>query len=124
MSDLNCCAFIGRLTKDAELKMIGAKQTPCAEFTIANNTWAGSAERTNYINVQLWGQQATNMMKFLQKGKQVAVSGEFNQNDWTDQNGGKHTTWRLNSRSVTLLASSRNQQNDNGGTYEPDEAVF
>ena len=29
MSDLNSCTFTGKLTKDAEVKLIGAKQTPC-----------------------------------------------------------------------------------------------
>lgn len=108
MSDLNCCTFVGRITKDAELKMIGAKQTPCAEFAIANNTGFGQFEKTSFINVQLWGQAATGLVQYLTKGKQVAVLGEFVQNDWVDQNGGKHSTWRLSARAVQLLASPKN----------------
>lgn len=118
MSDLNSCSFIGRITKDAELKMIGAKQTPCAEFTIANNTGYGQYEKTSYINVQLWGQSANSAMQWLTKGKQVAVTGEFVQNDWVDQNGGKHSTWRLSTRSVQLLASPKSQAQSQSQGFE------
>lgn len=114
MSDLNCCAFVGRITKDAELKMIGAKQTPCAEFTIANNTGFGQFEKTSFINVQLWGQAAAGLVQYLTKGKQVGVSGEFVQNDWVDQNGVKHSTWRLSTRGVQLLASPKNTAEPSG----------
>lgn len=127
MGDLNSCAFVGRITKDAELKMIGAKQTPCAEFTIANNTGFGQFEKTSFINVQLWGQAATGLIQYLTKGKQVAVSGEFVQNDWVDQNGLKHSTWRLSTRGVQLLASPKATAEPEGrsdmGTFD-DEVVF
>lgn len=119
MSDLNVFSVVGRVTKDAELKMIGAKQTPCAEFTIANNTGYGQYETCSFVDVQLWGNGATNLVKYLTKGKQVAVSGEFVQNKWSDQNGVKHTTWRLSTRGVTLLASPKAVGESQGVEDEP-----
>lgn len=112
MSDLNNCSFIGRVTKDAELKHIGAKQTPCAEFTIANNTGYGQFEKTSYINVQLWGTSATNLISYLTKGKQVAVAGVFAQNDWVDSNGVKHSTWRLTADKCHPMASPKQASSD------------
>lgn len=109
MSDLNSFSVIGRITKDAELKMIGAKQTACAEFTLANNTGFGQYEKTSYVDVQLWGQAASGLVKYLTKGKQVAVQGEFVQNSWVDQNGVKHVQWRLSARGAQLLASPKGQ---------------
>ena len=47
MSDLNSCTLTGNLTKDAEVKLIGAKQTPCCEFTVANNTGFGQYEKAS-----------------------------------------------------------------------------
>lgn len=124
MSDLNSFSVTGRITKDAELKMIGAKQTPCAEFTVANNTGFGQYEKCSFVDVQLWGQSAEGLIKYLTKGKQVAVTGEFVQNNWTDQNGGKHTTWRLSCRGVTLLASPKGQGSDSVPQGVDDEPVF
>ena len=109
----------GRLTKNAEMKLIGAKQTPCAEFTVANNTGYGQYEKCSYIDVQLWGASGENLLKYLTKGKQVAVSGEFVQSQWVDQNGGKHSSWRLSTRNVTLLASS---QGSKQSSSEPEPA--
>lgn len=127
MSDFNNCAFTGRLTKDAELKSIGAKQTPCAEFTIANNTGYGQYEKTSYISVQLWGNSATNLMQWLKKGQQVTVVGEYTQNDWVDQNGVKHSMWRLSCTKIQLLASPRGPQADSAPAdipEYPNDAVF
>lgn len=119
MSDLNCCAFTGRLTTDAEIKLIGAKQTPCCEFSIANNTGFGQYAKTSYFNVQLWGQSGTNLVSLLKKGQPVAISGELTQNDWVDQNGQKHSMFRLSSRDVTLL-NSRQQSTRQAGESSPD----
>ena len=126
MSDLNCCSFTGRLTKDAEMKMIGAKQTPCTEFSIANNTGYGQFEKTTYISVQVWGARGTSLMDYLKKGTRVAVAGELTQNDWVDQNGGKHTMFRLSANSVVLLGSPKNAgAKDTGNSlFDESEAVF
>ena len=118
MSDMNVCTFTGNLTKDAEVKLIGAKQTACCEFTIANNTGYGQYEKASFIAVQLWGQSGSNLQPYLKKGTRVGVSGEFTQNDWVDQNGVKHSAWRLSARGVTLLSSAKPKSE--GGDY-PDE---
>lgn len=119
MSDLNCCAFTGRLTRDAEIKLIGARQTPCCEFAIANNTGFGQYAKTSYFNVQLWGQSGQNLISWLKKGQPVAVSGALEQNDWVDQNGVKHTAFRLSARDITLL-NARQQQTAEEPEYPPD----
>lgn len=119
MSDLNNFSVIGRITKDAELKTIGAKQTPCAEFTIANNTGYGQFEKTSFISVQLWGTSATNLVPYLRKGTRVAACGEFTQNDWVDTNGVKHSMWRLSSRSVQLLGAPSSQGQQGAQVSEP-----
>lgn len=128
MSDLNNCSFTGRLTKDAELKVIGAKQTPCAEFSIANNTGYGQFEKTSYINVQLWGSSGQNLMPYLKKGQQIAVCGELTQNDWVDQNGVKHSMWRLSATRLTLLASPKGTGTASAPAteepYYPEDTVF
>ena len=124
MSDLNVCSFTGRLTKEAEIKLIGAKQTPCCEFSIANNTGFGNYAKVSYANVQLWGQSGQSLLPYLKKGQQVAVSGEFVQNDWTDQNGVKHTMWRLSCSKLTLLGGSKPREQEQEHDYNDDMGVF
>lgn len=126
MSDLNCCSFTGRLTKDAEVKLIGAKQTPCCQFTIANNTGFGQYETTSYFDVQLWGSSGTNLVNYLKKGQPIAISGELTQNSWVDQNGGKHTNFRLSANKITLLNSRTKPQEPTANPYDnlDEGAVF
>lgn len=109
MSDLNVFACTGRLTKDAEMKLIGAKQTPCCTFSLANNTGFGQYEKTSFFDVQLWGSSGQGVVTYLTKGTKVAVSGTLEQNNWVDQNGVKHTAFRLSTSAITLLGSPQKQ---------------
>lgn len=107
MSDLNCCSFVGRLTKDATVESIGAKGTQITKFAIANNTGFGSYARTNFFNVSIWGKQGVGVAPYLLKGKQVAVSGVLENQKWTGQDGVTHDNWCLTANSVTLLADGK-----------------
>ena len=128
MSDLNVFSCTGRLTKDAEIKLIGARQTPCCQFSIANNTGFGQYETTSYFDVQLWGSSGQNLVSYLTKGQPVAISGELTQNNWVDQNGQKHTNFRLSASKITLLNSSKPRSQspvqDTSNPYEQGDAVF
>ena len=108
MSDLNSCTFIGRCTRDAETKTVGAKGTSLTTWAIANNTGFGQYEKTNFFNCQMWGKQGESIKGFLTKGKQIAVSGTLENNKWQGQDGQQHDSWVLTVNQVTLLADSRN----------------
>lgn len=107
MSDLNCCSFVGRLTRDAVVESIGAKGTQITKFAIANNTGFGSYQKTNFFNVQIWGKAGVGVAPYLLKGKQVAVSGVLENQKWTGQDGQAHDNWTLTANSVTLLADGK-----------------
>ena len=130
MADLNSCAFIGRVTKDATLATVGAKETPVCKFSIANNTGFGQYAKTNYFEVQMWGKAATAVCQYLTKGKQVAVSGALEANNWTGNDGVMHTGWVLTANNVSLLASPQGTKPANEApaesyqNAEPDTAVF
>lgn len=121
MSDLNNCAFVGRLTKDAVVESVGQKGTQITKFSIANNTGFGAYARTNFFNVQIWGKAGVAVAPYLTKGKQVAIAGCLENVKWTDQNGQSHDNWTLTANGVTLLADGK------GGEQREavaDEAVF
>lgn len=107
MSDLNVCTFVGRLTKDATVESVGSKGTQITKFSIANNTGFGQYAKTNFFNVQVWGQQGVSLAQYLVKGKQVALSGALENQKWTGQDGIQHDSWTLTANSVALLADSQ-----------------
>ena len=118
MSDLNSCSFTGRVTKDAVTETIGAKQTLITRFAIANNTGFGQYEKTNFINVQVWGNAGASIAQYLKKGKQVAVSGPLENQKWVDKNNVQHDSWTLTSQSITLLADAKNTSSETSSPSE------
>ena len=107
MSDLNNCAFVGRLTRDAEVKQVG--NSTLVTFAIANNTGFGQYACTNFIEVNAWGKQAASIVQYLVKGKQVAIAGTFENKRWTDQNGINHDKWTLTvNGAINMMTDPKN----------------
>jgi single-strand DNA-binding protein len=63
--------------------------TELAEFTIANNRGFGESKRVNFIDVKLLSKSAPKLMKYLVKGKQIAVTGELRTERWNDSETGQ-----------------------------------
>ena len=106
MADLNSCSFTGRVTRDAVVESVGAKGTQITKFGMANNTGFGQYAKTNFFNVQVWGQAGAAIAQYLKKGKQIAVTGQLENQKWTGKDGLEHDSWNLTCQSVTLLADA------------------
>lgn len=106
MADLNSCSFTGRVTRDAVVESVGAKGTQITKFGMANNTGFGQYAKTNFFNVQVWGQAGASIAQYLKKGKQIAVTGQLENQKWTGKDGLEHDSWNLTCQSVTLLADA------------------
>lgn len=107
MADLNSCSFTGRVTKDAVVESVGVKGTMITKFSIANNTGFGQYAKANFFNVQVWGKAGAAISQYLTKGKQVAVTGQLENQKWTGKDGLEHDSWTLTCQSVTLLADAK-----------------
>lgn len=123
---LNSFNVIGRCTKDGSLKNVGAKGTALLTFAIANNTGWGNQQKTNFFDVQMWGQRAVGVADYIKKGKQVAITGKLECNKWIDQEGMERQNWVINADDITLLADSSNapQQIQQRGGNGNEVAVF
>ena len=100
---MNVFSFTGRLTRDAEFR-----STPSGlsilKFSVANNTGFGDKQKTNFINCTLFGKRAEGQLRnLLQKGKEVAVAGELNLNQYTKKDGSSGASLECNVNSVDLL---------------------
>jgi single-stranded DNA-binding protein len=83
--NMNECNIVGRLSRDPILKSYtkadGTAGHRCfmtvAVTRIADLGKARAEQRTNFIPVVVWGDQAKRCAQFLAKGTEVGVSGEF-----------------------------------------------
>lgn len=88
--------LIGNITRDPEIKFIGDKGTPCANFSIAVNrgyknqqTGEWVSQDPHYFDVVAYGALAENIANSFQQGNRVVVYGKAEQQTWEDKDTGK-----------------------------------
>jgi len=80
----------GNLGRDAELVVVGEKNTPKASFSVAATTGFGKSEHTEWFDVVVWGKRAEALTQYLTKGQKVLVTGETRTRSWDGEDGQKH----------------------------------
>ncbi len=78
MADINSITLVGRATKDVELHTT-KNGTSIATLSLANNS---SNDKVSYFDVVLYDKTAENAAKYVQKGKQIAITGKLQQRSW------------------------------------------
>ena len=93
---------IGNLTKDVEVRVVKTKEK---EFSTAVLSVAvyGADDNTLFIDFDVWGKQAENAGKFLQKGSKVFIEGTM-QNNVYEKDGVKHYGFWFRADSVEYLS--------------------
>lgn len=84
---INHVVLIGRLTKDPELAYTQNKKA-FTQFILAVNRISNeNANKTaDFIRCQAWGKTAENLVKFMRKGSQIALTGTIRTSSY-DKNG-------------------------------------
>lgn len=88
---MNKFQFMGRLTKDPEMRST-TTGTQVSAFSLAvNRRFANqNGERqTDFFNLTAFGKTAEFIGKYFRKGAQVLVEGRIQNRTWEDQNGQK-----------------------------------
>ncbi|MDR0622954.1 MAG: single-stranded DNA-binding protein [Treponema sp.] len=123
MADLNHVVLIGRLTRDAELKITSTGQAVC-KFSIAVNRRRKNGDQwedeANFFDIVVWGRQGESLSQYLVKGKMVGVDGELRQDRWQQQDGQNRSKVEIVANYLQLLGgspgSSGNGSGGNGGS--------
>ena len=94
---MNSVILIGRLIKDPELRYTQTSSSSYARFTIAvdkgmskdkkQEAEANGQPTADFINIVVWGKQAENCQRYLQKGRNVAIQGRLQSGSYTAQDG-------------------------------------
>lgn len=100
--------IVGNLGKDAELRNTANTNTLVLSFSVAESVYVSGEQKTQWVNVSMFGDRGKNLAQYLTKGTKVAVFGEVHVNEWTDRNTGI-TRWGLNCRAfdITLCGSKK-----------------
>lgn len=102
---MNNITFIGRLTKDPELKETenGSK---FASFTLA----VGRGKVKSRLPVMAWGSAADVVVKYNKKGSLLGVNGRLCMSYRQDENGIYNYKYWVRAESIDLLDSKSKQE--------------
>lgn len=111
MAGYNRIIMIGNLTKDPDLKPVGA-QSVC-KMTIASNKQyknkqtGATIQEVCFIDIEVWGAQAESCKTYLQKGRPVLVEGRLKLDTWKDQEGQTKSKHSIVAEKIVFLGTGQ-----------------
>ncbi len=115
---MNHIALMGRMTRDPEIRYT-QNQTPVARFTLAvERDYSRGEERgVDFIDCVAWRQTAEFVSKYFQKGNMAAVIGRLAIDDWTDRDGNKKRSAKVDVDHVYFCESKKRDTDSEAPTF-------
>lgn len=109
MASFNKIIIVGYLGRDPELRYTPSGLAVC-DFSVATTEKrkdpAGEqVEITTWFRVSVWGKQGETANQYLAKGRLVYVEGRLRQEEYTDRDGNRRTTLKVNATDLQFLSS-------------------
>jgi len=127
MRGINKVILIGNLGQDPDMKYMPDGTALCTFSVACNESWKDKStgemkERTEWVNVDVWGNNAEACGKFLSKGKSCYVEGSLRTDKWQDKEGNDRYTTKVKANTVMFLGGGKGQgQEPNQPTPKRDE---
>lgn len=122
MASLNVCSFTGRAGRDPEVRYLESGSV-VANLTLAVDDWKRDSGPL-WLPLTMWGKTAQVAADYVRKGSQIAVSGQLQNESWTDKaTGEKRSKVILNVKDLTLLGSKKDSDDSGYGGGSSDEDV-
>ena len=128
-NDLNLCSFIGRAGRDPEIRY-SQSGTAVTNFSLAVGYKYKETESTEWVNVVAFGKLAELVEQYVQKGKQLFVSGRMQTEQWESKDGSKRVTTKIIADKVQFLGSAADKpeaykvRNDGPPAEDPEQIPF
>ena len=111
MAGVNKVILIGNLGADPEVRTTPQGAMVANLRLAVSETWKDQQgqrqERTEWVNLVLWRQQAEIAQKYLRKGSRVYVEGKLQTRSWDDAQGVRHWRTEIVANHVEMLAGRR-----------------
>ena len=122
--NINIVAITGNLTRDPELRSLPSGVSVCELGVAVNESYKDRnsgewAERVNYFNVTVWGNQGEACAQYLNKGRPVAIQGKLRYESW-ETDGQKRSTVKIVADNVQFLNA---RADGDGGGFQPQSDV-
>ena len=89
---MNKCMFVGRLTRDSEVRFVGGNKAVCDNsIAINNGKDKDGNERTTFVDLVFWDKRAEFAGEWFKKGTSVWVECRAQQDVWETENKEKRS---------------------------------
>lgn len=122
---MNTLHIVGNLTANPESRTVNGQngtQTVC-NFTVAANRYVRGKQIAEFFRISLWNKQAENAMKYLYKGRKVAVTGPVTARAYVGKDGKPHCSMEISDVKELEYMDSRpdaQEQTAPGGYQDED----
>lgn len=113
---MNRVCLCGRITKDLELNKTSTGKSVC-NFTIAINR---DKDNADFIDIQVWKEQADNLCKYQNKGSLVGIDGALRKDVYTREDGTKTSRTYVLANHIEYLSSKATQESTQETTQDED----
>jgi single-strand DNA-binding protein len=122
----NKVILIGNLTRDVELRYTTSGAAVAKLGLAVNRTWKdrNTSERrdeTCFVDVNIFGRSAEVANQHLSKGKRVLIEGRLVFEQWTDQNGQKHSKHSIAAESFQFMDTRGENQKPSSVDVDTDD---
>ncbi len=120
---LNQCNFIGNLGKNPETRQTSSGEA-CCNFSIAvSQRWKDrqtgeQKEKTEWINLVVFGKLADICAQYLKKGSKIYASGKMQTRKWQDKEGNDRYSVEIVLEQMEML-DSKDKSSDTAAQYQP-----
>lgn len=124
---MNTVNLIGRLTKDPELRYTANGNAVCTlRLAVTRRRHNGDDQGAVFIDVVTFGPRAEAVAEQMTKGRQVAVSGRLEHQEWKARDGSPRSRHEVIAEQVQFLGGrpAESDKADAEPDYSPDEEPF
>ncbi len=100
--------FIGRLTKNPELKYTSSNKAVAQVDLAITNT----KDDTTFVSITLFEKMAENVCKYCEKGDLIGFQGSVKNHNWEDNKGNKHYDYTFLANRMSFLQTKTNNQQE------------
>jgi single-strand DNA-binding protein len=111
--------FIGTIANDPELQHVG-NNTPICKISVAvnrsqkkGNEWE---EKTTWMRATFWKYQAEQIVNQAKKGDRIFIGGPMEQQEWTNKEGAKQTSYEVIVRDFVPLGRQQKKESSSQGS--------
>lgn len=110
MANINNVVLNGRIVSDLELRYTNNKKIPVTNFRLQHSN--PKLKYPVYIDVEVWGKEAENLVESGQRGSFVVVYAELRRDVWAADDGGNRSKLKLTAQNVIVDKGYVGRSND------------